>query len=139
MDFISGLPESQGHNIIFIIADRLSKMRHFIRCDTTVDTEQTASLYLQHSWKLLGQPTHISSDHGTQFTSLFCMSLCQQLKIEAQMSTAYHPKTDGQTEGVNSVREQYLHCYVSYQQDDWLRWLPMAEFTAHRQEAAATK
>lgn len=138
MDFVSGLPESQGYNAILVIVDRLSKMRHLIPCDSTVDAEQTATLYLQHVWKLHGLPTHITSDRGTQFTSRFWKSLCQQLKIEAKMSTANHPKTDGQTERVNAVIEQYLRCYVSYQQDNWASRLPMAEFAANNQEAAAT-
>lgn len=98
MDFVSGLPKSEGFDAILVVVDRLSKMRHLIPCDTTVDAEQTAILYLQHVWKLHGLPAYITSDRGTQFTSKFWRSLCQQLQIEARMSTAYHPETDGQTE-----------------------------------------
>lgn len=52
-------------------------------------------------------------------------SLCAQLKIQARMSTAYHPETNGQTERLNAVMEQYLRYDVSYQQGDWAHWLPI--------------
>lgn len=55
------------------------------------------------------------------------------------MTTVYHPETDGRKEQVNAVMEQYLQCYMSYQQDDWSTWLPMAEFAANSQESAGTK
>jgi len=55
------------------------------------------------------------------------------------MSTPYHPETDGQTERLNAVMEQYLRHYVSYQQEDWVTWLPMAEFAANNQESATTR
>jgi len=41
---------------------------------------------------------------------------------------AYHPKTDGQTEQVNQILEQYLQVYINYQKDDWVNLLPLAEF-----------
>ena len=45
------------------------------------------------------------------------------------LSSSYHPQTDGQTDGVNQILEQYLRCSLSYQQDDWIDLLPLAEFT----------
>ena len=53
------------------------------------------------------------------------------------MSTPYHPETDGQTERLNAVMEQYLRHYVSYQQQDWAKWLPIAEFAANNQQSGA--
>lgn len=90
-------------------------MRQLIPSDTFVDGERTAQLYLQNIGELHRLPTHITLDRETQFTSMFWKSLCQQLKIEARMSTAYHSETDGDTERLNAVMEQYLRCYVSYQ------------------------
>ncbi|KAI0992224.1 hypothetical protein K3495_g15962 [Podosphaera aphanis] len=55
------------------------------------------------------------------------------------MSTAFHPETDGQTERCNAVMEQYLRSYVSYQQTDWVKWLPMAEFASNNQVSVSTK
>ena len=57
--------------------------------------------------------------------------LCNQLGIEWNPSSAYHPQTNGQTKRANQEMKQYLWLYISYQQDDWAEWLPMAEF-AHK-------
>ena len=56
------------------------------------------------------------------------------------MSTAFHPQTDGQTERLTSnvVMEQYLRSYVSYLQDVWSTWLPLAEFSANNNKSDAT-
>jgi hypothetical protein len=48
--------------------------------------------------------------------------------VKINLSTAYHPQTDGQTERLNQILEQYLCCTVNYQQDDWTDLLPLAEF-----------
>lgn len=88
MDLVSGLPESQEHDAILVIVDRLSKIRHFIPWDSMVAAEQAASLYFQQVWKLYGLPTEIT-DRGTRFTTRFSNSLCPQLKIgpECQQPT----------------------------------------------------
>jgi len=54
---------------------------------------------------------------------LYCL-----LGIKVAASTAYHPQTDGQTEHVNQKLEQYLRVSVNERQDNWDKWLPMAEF-----------
>ena len=53
-------------------------------------------------------------------------------------STAYHPQTDGQTERMNAVMEQYLQAYVNYLQDDWIRYLALAEFATNNQVSETT-
>jgi transposase InsO family protein len=121
MDFVTGLSESEAYDAIMVIVDRLTKMRHFIPCNTTVNSEDFTQLYLRNIWKLHGLPTHVTSDCGTQFTARFWKALCKHFGIEARMSTTFHPETDSQTERLNAVMEQYLHEYVSYQQDDWVK------------------
>ena len=76
-----------------------------------------------------GTPTDIVSNRGKHFISHFWRSLFQLLGIKANLSTAYHPETNGQTEQVNQILEQYLWVYINYQQDDWANLLPLAEFT----------
>ncbi|KAG9590724.1 hypothetical protein KCU77_g7839, partial [Aureobasidium melanogenum] len=51
---------------------------------------------------------------------------------------AYHPETDGQTENANGVMNQYLRAYVNYHADDWVQWLPLAEFAANNTASAST-
>jgi hypothetical protein len=55
------------------------------------------------------------------------------------MFSAFHPESDGQTERANAIMEQYLRNYVSYQQDDWVDWLPIAEFTANNAVSKTTQ
>ncbi|KAH7460174.1 Transposon Tf2-6 polyprotein [Fusarium oxysporum f. sp. matthiolae] len=138
MDFITHLPPSEGHDAILIIACRLTKMRHIIACKGTCDAEDTARYYLKEVWKLHGLPHTIISDRGPQFVAEFWKKLTQQLSINSLLSTAYHPETDGQTERLNAILEQYLRAYVSYLQDDWSRWLPLAEFAANSLKSETT-
>ena len=51
-----------------------------------------------------------------------------QLGIQLKLSTTFHPQTNGQTEHVNQCIEQYLCNFCSYQQDDWVDWIRLAEF-----------
>ncbi|KAJ0128937.1 hypothetical protein HZ326_27960, partial [Fusarium oxysporum f. sp. albedinis] len=138
MDFITHLPPSEGHDAILIIACRLTKMRHIMACKGTCDAEDTARYYLKEVWKLHGLPHTIISDRGPQFVAEFWKKLTQQLSINSLLSTAYHPETDGQTERLNAILEQYLRAYVSYLQDDWSRWLPLAEFAANSLKSETT-
>ena len=138
MDFDIGLPWSEGNDAILVVVDRLSKMHHLVACRTTIDVPTLVELYLRHIWKHHGLPLTITTDRGTQFTSEFWKSVCQCLHVTRKLSTAFHPQTDGQTERINAIMEQYLRAYVNYQQDDWSLWLPMAEFAANNHASETT-
>src|SRR5258707_3993290 len=71
--------------------------------------------------------------------SEFWKALTSQLQVQLNLSTAYHPQTDGQTEWVNQILEQYLHIYCSYQQDDWVDFLGIAEFQYNNSHHDATQ
>lgn len=143
VDFIVDLPRSRNETTgqycrnIMVVTDRLSKQRHFIGCGS-IEAKFTARLFLHHIWKHHGLPKTIVSDRGTQFTSRLWQRLCQRLGISTKLSTAYHPETDGQSENSNQILEQYLRAYVNYTQDDWVNWLPLAEFAANNHESATT-
>ena len=138
MDFVTGLPESQGFDAIWVVVDRLTKMRHLVPCNTTIDSEGLAELFIKEIFRLHGLPDTIISDRGPQFASRFWRYICDRLKMERRLSTAYHPPTDGQTEIVNAAMEQYLRAFVSYQQDDWVKYLPLAEFAANNHASETT-
>ena len=76
MDFIAGLPWSNGFNAILIMVCRLTKMRHLIPCRDTCTAEQLADLFAHHIFRLHGLPESIISDRGTQFTAKFWKALC---------------------------------------------------------------
>lgn len=103
-----------------------------------MDAKDLADLFLQWLFRLHGLPETITSDRGSQFASHFWGRLCVSLQIGRRMSTTFHPQKDGQTERFNAVMEQYLRFYVSYPQDDWSSWLPLAEFAANNQMSEAT-
>jgi hypothetical protein len=138
MDFIVELPESNGFNAILVCVDRFTKMAHFCPTTTNVTSEDTADLYLRYVFKHHGLPTDIVSDRGTQFVSRFSKRLYDLCGIKHNKSTAYHPQSDGQTERVNQVLEQYLRIFCDYQQDDWFDLLPLAEFSYNNAQHAST-
>jgi hypothetical protein len=138
VDFVVDLPASKGCTNIMVVVDRLSKMRHLIACPD-MSAPAVAQLFLDHVWKLHGLPETIISDRGRQFISAFWKELTARLRVTALLSTAFHPETDGQTERVNAVMEQYIRIYTSYLQDDWMNWLAFAEFTANNSVSETTK
>ena len=100
-DFITDLPESERFDSILVVVDQFSKEVEFIPCTKSVSALDTAKLYLRHVWKHHGLPTGIVSDRGPQFASQVMKDICKRLGIQPQLSTAYHPQTDGQTERIN--------------------------------------
>jgi hypothetical protein len=117
---------------------RRTKQSHFIPCNETVDAAGTARLFIKNIFRLHGLPDDIVSDRGAIFTSSFWNALRKQLKVKLNRSTAFHPESDGQTERVNQTLEQYLRCYVDYQQDDWAELLPIAEFSYNNANHSST-
>ena len=67
------------------------------------------------------------SDRDRIFTSGFWREFLAHMNVKPNLSTAFHPQTDGQTERVNQVLEQYLRVFCNYQQDNWEELLPLAE------------
>ena len=139
MDFIVELPRSGGCNAILVCVDRLTKMAHFCPTTTEADAEETARLYLKYVFKHHGLPDDIVTDRGTQFTSRFTASLLKLCDIHSNKSTAFHPQSDGQTERVNQVLEQYLRIFCDHQQDNWLDILPLAEFAYNNAKHTSTR
>uniref|UniRef100_A0A8C5MDR7 Gypsy retrotransposon integrase-like protein 1 n=1 Tax=Leptobrachium leishanense TaxID=445787 RepID=A0A8C5MDR7_9ANUR len=129
MDFIVDLPPSKGFNTIMVVVDRLTKMAHFIPNKKLPTARETASLFFTHIFRLHGIPDTMTTDRGTQFTSKFWKAFCSLLHIQRNLSSSFHPQTNGQTERVNQILEQHLRCYTSFLQDDWLDLLPSAEFS----------
>jgi len=98
VDFVTGLPRSKGYDAICVVVDRLTKQRHLIPCTTTITAEELGVLFCDRVVRYHGLPETIVSDRGPQFASRFWKHLCSCLKIDARLSTAFHPQTDGQTE-----------------------------------------
>lgn len=138
MDYVEQLPPSHGFDAILVVVDRLTKMAVFIPTHTATNAKELAQLYFRHVFSKHGAPSDIVSDRGNKFTSAFWSALMTVLGVKQNLSTAYHPQTDGQTERVNQTMEQHIRMYCSYDQDDWAQWLPMAEFAYNNAEHATT-
>ena len=99
MDFVVGLPKTLGKfDSIWVIFDRLTKCAHFIPVKVTYNAEKLAKLYISKIVRLHGVPLPIVSDRGTQFTSMFWRTLHAELGTRLDLSTAFHPQTDVQSE-----------------------------------------
>ena len=138
LDWITDLPPSNYHDAILVVVDRLTKQAIFIPTTKSMSAADVATLFLQHVVRVHGIPDSIISDRDPVFTCHFWRRLLELLGIRANRSTAFHPQTDGQTERMNSVLEQYLRIYTDYQQSDWANLLPMAEFSYNNSKHSAT-
>ena len=123
---------------IMVMVNRLSKMVKCIPMDG-ITTKNAAKAFYIHVWKNNGLPKSIISDRKRPFVNNFWEQLTTRLRISADISTAYHPETDGQTEIMNSVLEQYLRAYINYFQNDWAFWLPSAEFAINNHASETTQ
>ena len=65
--------------------------------------------------------------------------ICKRLGIQPWLSTTYHPQTDGQTERINQDLQQYLHIFTSEKQDEWISWLPLAQFSYNTKKQVSTE
>ncbi|GJS63830.1 putative reverse transcriptase domain-containing protein [Tanacetum coccineum] len=99
MDFITKLPRTpSGYDSIWVIVDRLTKSAHFIPMNEKYKMEKLTQLYLKENVCRHGVPVSIISDRDPRFTSRFWRSLQTSLGTNLDMSTTYHPETDGQSE-----------------------------------------
>ncbi|GKE81130.1 putative reverse transcriptase domain-containing protein [Tanacetum coccineum] len=96
MDFIMKLPRtSNGHGAIWVTVDRLTKSAHFLTIREDYKTERLVRLYINEIIARHGVPVSIISDRDSHFTSRFWQSLQKALGTQLDLSTAYHPQTDG--------------------------------------------
>lgn len=101
MDFISGLPNSRGFEIIWVISDRFSRYSHFIALKYPISAKSLAQSFFENIFKLHGLPSSITSDRDPLFLSEFWQTLSRLVGTKLHMSTSYHPQSDGCTERIN--------------------------------------
>lgn len=87
--------------------------------------------------KYFGIPETIVSDRDPRFMGRFWTEVFKLLGSELHFSTSFHPQTDGQTERVNALLEEYLRHFVSANQKDWVRLLDVAQFCYNLQRSEA--
>jgi hypothetical protein len=139
MDLITGLPPKEGKDAILMIVDhRCSRAAIFIPCNTTITGPGIAQLYLEHIYRWFRLPAKIISDRDPQFTSHFGTALAKKLGIQWNLSTAFHPQTDGLSERKNQWVEQYLQTITSTHPEDWTKWIALASAVHNNRVNAMT-
>ncbi|GJW19384.1 putative reverse transcriptase domain-containing protein [Tanacetum coccineum] len=140
MDFVSKLPKTSiGHDTIWVIVDRLTKSAHFIPIRATDSMETLTRLYIKEIVSRHGVPISIISDRDSHFTSRFWQSLQNALGTQLDMSTAYHPETDGQSERTIQTLEDMLRACVIDFGKGWDKHLPLVEFSYNNSYHASIK
>ncbi|GKE38991.1 retrotransposable element Tf2 [Tanacetum coccineum] len=117
-------PMSKGKSVIMVVADRLSKMGHFIPLSHPYTAFIFAQAFLDNIYKLHDLPKIIVSDKDT----VFLKELFHKLQVSLHMSLTYHPQTDGQIEVVNRSMECYLRCMCRDKPKEWANWIALAEY-----------
>jgi Integrase zinc binding domain/Integrase core domain len=125
MDFVCGIPKSEGKDVILVIIDKFTKYCHLIALSHPFNASVVAEQFLNTVYKLHGLPHKIITDRDPLFTSHFWKDLMGKLGIQLDYSIAYHPQTDGQTERFNQCIESYLRCMVFQQPKKWVKWLAL--------------
>ncbi|KAJ0885316.1 putative nucleotidyltransferase, Ribonuclease H [Helianthus annuus] len=130
MDFVTGLPRSQrGNDTIWFIVDRLTKSAHFLPIKETDKFSTLADVYLKEVVSRHGVPTSIISDRDARFTSELWQAMHKSFGSRLDMSTAYHPQTDGQSERTIQTLEDMLRACVIDFGNGWEKHLPLVEFS----------
>ena len=128
LDFVTGLPTSEGNTTILTVIDRFSKGAHFIALPKLPSSRETADLLVQHVFRLHGIPVDIVSDRGPQFTSQVWRAFCAALGATPSLSSGFHPQSNGQSERVNQEMEEALRCISHANPSSWNSQLPWVEY-----------
>ncbi|XP_058757922.1 uncharacterized protein LOC131631166 [Vicia villosa] len=128
MDFITNLPNSYGHTVVWVLCDRLSKFVHFIPLPSHFTAQDLAARFTVEIFRLHGIPRSIVSDRDPLFLSKFWKQFFKLQGTHLKYSTSYHPETDGQTEVVNRSLETYLRCLAGDHPRKWHSFLHLAEY-----------
>nr|GEV44514.1 reverse transcriptase domain-containing protein [Tanacetum cinerariifolium] len=140
MDFVTGLPRTpSSYDSIWVIVDRLIKSAHFLPKKKTDSIEKLVELYLKEIVCKHGVPVSVISDRDSLCTSRFWVSLQRALGTQLDLSTTYHPKTNGQSEKTIQTLEDMLQACVIDFGCSWDKHLPLVEFSYNNSYHASIK
>ena len=141
IDFIEDVPPCKRHGRTYrhllVVVDRLTKGR-ILEPMRTKGMEEVVEVMHRRVFCVKGLPLTIVSDRGTAFVSTFCRRYCERYGVKNKLSSSHHPETDGQTEIANKMIKNFLRSFINYLQDDWVDWVPDAEFTANNHANEST-
>ncbi|KAJ0852299.1 putative nucleotidyltransferase, Ribonuclease H [Helianthus annuus] len=130
MDLITKLPRTKkGHDAIWVVVDRLTKSAHFLPIREDFSADKLAQIYVDEIVARHGVPLNIISDRDARFTSHFWRTMQSAMRSQLNLSTAYHPQTDGQSERTIQTLEDMLRACVIDFGGSWDSHLPLIEFS----------
>ena len=145
IDFITKLPKSKNpvtgitYNLIMVIVDRFTKYLIVVPFKETHTAEQLGHLLLDRLVRDHRVPITIITDRDKLFTSNYWKTISAAMGTKPKMSTAYHPRTDSQTEQANQVLETYLRHYINQTHSNWVQLLPVAQLVINQHRSDSTK
>jgi hypothetical protein len=137
INFVFKLPISLGFDFL-VIVDHFSKGIHLILANETWMAKEFGVWFVDCFIRLHGLPDKIVCNRGSLLVSKFWQEVQRLLKITAAPSTAWHPRTDGQTECANQAVKIFLQHFVSDRQENWLELLPLAELVYNSSLSTST-
>jgi hypothetical protein len=127
------------HDSIMVVVDKLTKETHFIPVKTTHKETNIAEIYMKEVVRLHGVPKEIVLDRDPKFTSNFWKGLFKGFGTNLNLSTTYHPESDGKIERTNRIIEDMLRMYVMDQPSKWEDYIHLVEFSYNNGYQASLK
>lgn len=142
IDFVGPLPESSDrdgtYDCITVVIDRLTGMVHLVPSQEDYTACEIAELVFAEVYKYHGLPRTIVSDRDKWFTAAFWDHLHKLIGTKLNMSSAYHPESDGATERANKTMIQMIRQCIGPKQKDWASKLPAIEFALNSAQSETT-
>ena len=138
VDFVTGLPPSDGNDTILTIVDRFSKAVHYVPLSKLPSAPEMSDLLVQHVVRLHGIPVDIVSDRGPQFTSKVWQTFCKGIGATVSLTSGYHPQSNGQAERANQSLEDTLRCFCHRLPSSWSSYLPWVEYAHNTLVSSST-
>ena len=138
IDFVTGLPVTQGNTTVLTVVDHLSKMVKFIALLKLLSAKETAEVMMNIVFLVHGFPRDIVSEQGPQFMSRFWREFCRLIGAKASLTSGYHPEANGQTERLNQQLETGHWCVVYQNPSTRSKHLVWVEYAHNSLPTSAT-
>ena len=138
LDYIGPLPKSyRGNNHLLVITDRYTKLTRTVPLKNP-SAKTTARAFCDFWAFVYGPPVTLLSDNGGHFVAKFFQDVCLTMGVKNLYTTAYHPRTNGQTERFNRTILSALRHYVNDDHRDWDDYTDILSYSYNTQTHRAT-
>ncbi|KAL1022407.1 hypothetical protein UPYG_G00026550, partial [Umbra pygmaea] len=138
LDFVTGLPPSDGNTVILTVVDRFTKFALYLSLTKLPTAKEMADILVKEVFHQYGLPVDVVSDRGPQFTSVVWREFCRAIGATVSLSSGFHPQSNGQAERANQKMEATLRCLTSADPTHWSSQLPWVAYAHNTLPTAAT-